>query len=66
MKKILFIAIAAICVVAGCKKNPVPVPEDDSPVAVQFSTRTIDASVTRTKAAVTSWTGNENLYVYGF
>lgn len=66
MKKILFMAIAAICVVAGCKKNPVPVPEDESPVAVQFSTRTIDASVTRTKAAVDAWTGNEKLYIFGF
>jgi len=66
MKKILFMAIAAICVVAGCKKNPVPVPEDDSPVAVQFSTRTIDASVTRTKAAVDDWTGTEELHIFGF
>lgn len=66
MKKILFMAIAAICVVAGCKKNQVPVPEDESPVAVQFSTRTIDASVTRTKAAVDAWTGGEKLHIFGF
>lgn len=66
MKKLFVFAIAATCVVAACNKNPLPTPEDETPVAVQFNTKTIDASVTRTKAAIDAWTGNEDLYVYGF
>lgn len=66
MKKTLVFAIAAICMVAACKKNQVPTPEDETPVAVQFNTKTIEASVTRTKAPVTAWTGGEKLYIYGF
>lgn len=66
MKKLFVFAIAATCVVAACNKNPLPTPEDETPVAVQFNTKTIDASVTRTKAAIDAWTGNEELHIYGF
>lgn len=66
MKKTLLFAIAAICMVAACKKSPVPTPEDESPVAVQFNTKTIEASVTKTKAPVTAWSGSEDLFIYGF
>lgn len=66
MKKLFVFAIAAACAVTACNKNPLPTPEDETPVAVQFNTQTIDASVTRTRAAVDAWTGNEDLYVYGF
>lgn len=66
MKKALVLAIAAICMVAACKKSTVPTPEDESPVAVKFNTKTIDASVTKTKAPVTVWDGNQDLYIYGF
>lgn len=65
MKKTLVLAMAAVCMMASCKKNPLPTPEDQTPVAVQFSTNRIDASVTRTKAPVTEWNG-EQLYIYGF
>ncbi|MBO7321281.1 MAG: fimbrillin family protein [Bacteroidales bacterium] len=66
MKKLFVFAIAATCVVAACNKNPLPTPEDETPVAVQFNTKTIDASVTRTKAAIETWTGKEELHIYGF
>lgn len=66
MKKLFVFAIAATCVVAACNKTPLPTPEDETPVAVQFNTKTIDASVTRTKAPINEWSGNEDLYVYGF
>lgn len=66
MKKLFVFAIAATCVVAACNKNPLPTPEDETPVAVQFNTKTIDASVTRTKGAIDAWSGEEDLYVYGF
>lgn len=65
MKKTLVLAMAAVCMMASCKKNPLPTPEDQTPVAVQFSTNRIDASVSQTKAPVTTWNG-EKLYIYGF
>lgn len=65
MKKTLVMAMAAVCMMASCKKNPLPTPEDQTPVAVEFSTNRIDATVSQTKAPVTTWNG-EKLHIYGF
>lgn len=66
MKKLFVFAIAATCVVAACNKNPLPTPEDETQVAVQFNTKNIEASVTKTKAPITGWDGSQTLYIYGF
>lgn len=72
MKKLFFYAVAALAMLASCKKaevNDTPAtPVDDSkPVAMQFSASSPSFTVTKTKAAVDEWnaTAGTPVFIYG-
>lgn len=72
MKKLFFYAVAALAMLASCKKaevNDTPVtPVDDSkPVAMQFSASSPSFTVTKTKAAVDEWNATDGtpVFIYG-
>lgn len=67
MKKFFFFAIVALGMMASCQKQGVETTpaDDNSPVAVSFGVNAAPANVTKTKAALDSW-GGEDLYIYGF
>ena len=70
MKKLFFFAMLAAGMTAACQKPTVEVVEPDEPVAIQFGMKAPSVSVTKTKAAVDSWTttdGNtQNIHVVGY
>jgi len=66
MKKLFFFAIVALGMTAACQKPDAPVDETNEPVAIQFGVQAPTLTVTKTKAAVDDWTGDQEVTIYGY
>lgn len=66
MKKLFFFAIAVLGMTAACSKPTVEIDDSNEPVAIQFGVKAPTLTVTKTKAAVDDWTGNQVVTIYGY
>lgn len=66
MKKLFFFAIVALGMTAACQKPDAPVDETNEPVAIKFGVQAPTLTVTKTKAAVDDWTGDQTVTIYGY
>lgn len=66
MKKLFFFAIAALGMTAACQKPTVEVDDSNEPVAIQFGVKAPTLTVTKTKAAIDDWTGEQSVTIYGY